>query len=443
MIKKVIDTINKYNLIKNGDSIVIGLSGGADSVCLTLVLNELKKEYNLKLKAVHINHKLRGEESDRDMNFCKEFCDRLEIPLKVYEFDVEKLARENKTGVEEFARNLRYKCFNENVTDGKIATAHNLDDVAETMILNITRGASVNGLCSIPAKRDNIIRPLINVSREEIENYLSGISQRFVTDSTNLTDEYTRNKIRHNVIPVLKEINPAFLQSVKRLKNIAEIQSDYFDKKAAKLLKDNVSVERLKNENESVIFAYVSALIKQKLCVSLDFSHIEKCVDVIKNYGKCQLPKGYLFVNEKNNIKIKKNDEFLSNDFEVKFELKTKTPYNSYVSKVISIDEYKNTKNVYNLFLNNAIDYDKICDSLILRNRRAGDKIRLKNQKVTKEIKKIYNEKKIPLDVRNKLCVLDCNGKVIWAEDIGVSGEFCVTKDTKKVLLITREVDYY
>ena len=377
------------------------------------------------------------------MNFCKEFCDRLEIPLKVYEFDVEKLARENKTGVEEFARNLRYKCFNENVTDGKIATAHNLDDVAETMILNITRGASVNGLCSIPAKRDNIIRPLINVSREEIENYLSGISQRFVTDSTNLTDEYTRNKIRHNVIPVLKEINPAFLQSVKRLKNIAEIQSDYFDKKAAKLLKDNVSVERLKNENESVIFAYVSALIKQKLCVSLDFSHIEKCVDVIKNYGKCQLPKGYLFVNEKNNIKIKKNDEFLSNDFEVKFELKTKTPYNSYVSKVMSIDEFKNTKNVYNLFLNNAIDYDKICDSLILRNRRAGDKIRLKNQKVTKEIKKIYNEKKIPLDVRNKLCVLDCNGKVIWAEDIGVSGEFCITKDTKKVLLITREVDYY
>ena len=108
MIKKVIDTINKYNLIKNGDSIVIGLSGGADSVCLTLVLNELKKEYNLKLKAVHINHKLRGKESVRDMNFCKEFCDRLEIPLKVYEFDVEKLARENKTGVEEFARNLRY-----------------------------------------------------------------------------------------------------------------------------------------------------------------------------------------------------------------------------------------------------------------------------------------------------------------------------------------------
>lgn len=443
MIKKVIDTINKYNLIKNGDSIVIGLSGGADSVCLTLVLNELKKEYNLKLKAVHINHKLRGEESDRDMNFCKEFCNELKIPLKVYEFDVEKLAKENKTGVEEFARNLRYKCFSENATDSKIATAHNLDDVAETLILNITRGSSINGLCSIPAKRDNIIRPLINVSREEIENYLSNISQRFVTDSTNLTDEYTRNKIRHNVIPVLKEINPAFLQSVKRLKNIAEIQSDYFDKKAAKLLKDDVSVENLKSEHDSVIFAYVSALVKQNLGVSIDFSHIEKCVDVIKNGGKCQLPKGFLFIAEKNNIKIKKNDDFLSNDFEVKFDLKVKTPYNSYISKVIGIDEYKNTKNVYNLFLNSAIDYDKICDSLILRNRRAGDKIRLKNQKVTKEIKKIYNEKKIPLDVRNKLCVLDCNGKIIWAEGVGASGEVCVTKDTKKVLLITREVDYY
>lgn len=443
MIKKVINTINKYNLIKKGDSIVIGLSGGADSVCLTLVLNKLKEEYNLKLKAVHINHKLRGEESDRDMNFCKELCDNLEIPLKVYEFDVERLAKESKTGVEEFARNLRYKCFNENTQNGKIATAHNLDDVAETLVLNITRGTSINGLCSIPAKRDNIIRPLINVSREEIEIYLSGIGQRFVTDSTNLTDEYTRNKIRHNVIPILKEINPAFLQSVKRLKNIAEIQSDYFYKKAAKLLKDDISINELKKEHFSVLSYYVSSLVEEKIGISIDFSHIEKCVDIIKNGGKCQLPKGYLFVAEKEYIKIKKNDDFLSNDFEVKFDLKVKTPYNYYTSKVISIDEYKNTKNVYNLFLNNVIDYDKICDSLILRNRRAGDKIRLKNQKVTKEIKKIYNEKKIPLDVRNKLCVLDCNGKIIWAEDVGVSGEFCVTKDTKKVLLITREVDYY
>ena len=351
MKQKVISTIKKYNMIKKGDSIVIGISGGADSVCLALVLNELKNEFQLDLKAVHINHNLRGEESKRDMIFCKEFCEKLNIPIKIYDFDVSAMAKQQKLGVEEFARNLRYECFaNQAGENGKIATAHNLDDVAETLIFNITRGTSVNGLASIPAKRENIIRPLIEVSRKEIEEYLASKCQRFVTDSTNLTDEYTRNKIRHNVIPVLKEINPSFLQSVLRLKEISENQSDYFCKKASKLIKDNVLISELKKEHESVLFEYVSQKIKEKTGLTPDFLHIENCVNVIKNGGKCQLPKGYLFTSQNNEVLIKKPEKITQKAFCVEFGESAETPYNKYYSKVVSYEEYKNTENVYNLF---------------------------------------------------------------------------------------------
>ena len=300
MKQKVIDTIVKYNLIEKGDSIVIGLSGGADSVCLTLVLNELKNDYDLSLKAVHINHCLRGDEADRDMQFCKDFCKTLNIPLECYKIDVKSEAKKAKKGVEEYARGVRYQCFLKECGGGKIATAHNLDDKAETLIFNIARGCSVNGISSIPAKRDNIIRPLIGVSRSEIERYLREKNQPFVTDSTNLGDEYTRNKIRHNVLPVLKEINPEFLKAVERLCESAALQTDFIKSTAEKLLENNEitaenSLKTLEKMPKAVLFEYISLFLKQNADISADFFHIEKCVEAVKNHSRCQLPKGYLF----------------------------------------------------------------------------------------------------------------------------------------------------
>ena len=204
MKQKIIKTIEENNLISKGDSIVIGLSGGADSVFLTLILNEIKDEFNLKLKAVHINHQLRGDESERDMLFCKNLCKKLDIDFVCEKIDVKAQAKLRNKGIEEAAREIRYECFKNECENGKIATAHNLDDLAETLIFNITRGSGVLGLCSIPIKRENIIRPILYVSREEIEQYLKNANQDFVVDSTNLTDDYSRNKIRHNVIPTLK-----------------------------------------------------------------------------------------------------------------------------------------------------------------------------------------------------------------------------------------------
>lgn len=443
MKQKVIDTIEKYNLIQKGDSIVIGLSGGADSVCLTLILNELKDEFELTLKAVHINHKLRGAESDRDMNFCKELCETLDIPIVFCEIDVKNQALKQKQGIEEYARRVRYDSFEKECAGGKIATAHNLDDVAETLIFNIARGCSVSGITSIPEKRDNIIRPLIEVSREEIEQYLKEKNQNFVTDSTNLTDEYTRNKIRHKVIPILKEINPKFLQSVARLKESAQIQNEFICSLIDRINSEKTDCKMLADENDAVLFEYVAKLLKSKVGISPDYFHLKQCVGVIRNGGRCQLPKGFLFENENSKIVISKADEKQAEKFEFQFEKTVKTPYNKYIAQVVSYDEYKKLQNVYNLFLNNAIDYDRICHSLKLRSRRPGDRIVLPSRKVNRLLKSVYNELKIPASIRDRLAVLEENGKIIWAEGVGVAHSHSPNKNTNNVLLIKREVDYH
>ena len=442
MKQKVIDTILSNNLLDNGDSVVIGLSGGADSVCLAIVLKQLQDEFALKIKAVHINHMLRGEESNRDMLFCKNFCEKNDIEFVCYEIDVKSDAKKHSMGIEEYARKIRYECFEKECNGGKIATAHNLDDVAETLIFNIARGTGVSGLCSIPVKRDNIIRPLIDVSRFEIEDFLKQKNQNFVTDSTNLTDDYSRNKIRHNIVPILKEINPAFLKSVKRLTQSAKRSSDFFNNLVDEMLKTSACANELNTLDDALLFEYVKKFL-DKNNILVDNYHINECVNVIKNGGRCQLPKGFLFENKNGEIIVKKSENSQIENFEMSFNLSAKTPYNKYDAKILNIDEFKKSKNVYNLFLNNAIDYDKICQGLIIRNRRAGDKIYLKNRKVNKLLKSVYNELKISSDVRDKLAVITDGEKIIWAENVGVSADYAINKTTETVLIISREVDYY
>ena len=435
-------TVLKYNLIQKGDRITVGLSGGADSVCLALLLCEIKEEFSLDISAIHINHLIRGDEAYRDMNFCVDFCKSKGIELKTFEIDMLSLAKKAKKGLEEFAREKRYEIFEKEAFGGKIATAHNLDDVAETLIFNIARGTGLKGLCSIPAKRGNIIRPLIETPREKIEEYLKKKGQDFVTDSTNLENEYSRNKIRHLVIPTLKEINPLFLQSALRLKETSENYAEYFSKNSEKLYNENISANELLKKEKAEIFEYLKFFINKKAAFLPDKFHIEKCFEALSTGAKISLPKGFTFFVKNNELFVEKIKKEEAKDFCEKVKSTVKTPYNIYHFQEKSIKDLKKSKNVYNLFLNNAIDCDKICHSLILRNRRAGDVIKLKNRP-KKEIKVIYNELKIPTENRFKLAVLECGGEIVWAENIGVADKFLPNKLTKTVLTINREVDYH
>ena len=218
MLKKICNTIDKHNMLIYGDSVLAALSGGADSVCLLISLCKLKEKYNLSVFAAHLNHKIRGEEADSDEMFAMNLCEKLGVPFFSKSEDVLKYAKDNSLTSEEAGRVLRYEFFDEICNKhsiSKIATAHNLNDNTETVMMRFIRGSGINGLCGIPYVNGNIIRPLLDIKRAEIETFLDAENQDYVTDKTNKEPIYFRNKVRLNLIPEIeREYNPNFKETL-------------------------------------------------------------------------------------------------------------------------------------------------------------------------------------------------------------------------------------
>ena len=239
--EKVRNTISEHDMIPVGGAVVAALSGGADSVSLLFALNKLSQELDFTLSACHVNHGLRGEESDGDMRFCQELCDRLGIELRILNTDVRDFQKKHES-IEETARRVRYDFFAEVSQGKKLATAHNCDDSAETVLLNMMRGTGLKGLCGIPPVRGNIIRPLIRCTRDEVESYCNENALGYVTDKTNLSDDYTRNKVRHAILPEIMKINSSFLETASRMQQHLREDSELLESMAAQAL-DNAKTE--------------------------------------------------------------------------------------------------------------------------------------------------------------------------------------------------------
>lgn len=234
MKQKILQTIKKYNLIENGDRIVIGVSGGPDSICLLHILNEIKNELNFKIYVAHVNHMIR-QEADSETEYVQEFCKKLGIECFVKKVDVIKQAEDLKKGTEETGRNARYEFFNEileRTSSNKIATAHNNNDKVETILMNILRGSGTSGLKGIECIRDSkYIRPLIEVERNEIEEYCKLKNLNPKIDKSNAENIYTRNKIRNVVVPYIKqEFNPNIIKTINRLSEVATEENEYLEK---------------------------------------------------------------------------------------------------------------------------------------------------------------------------------------------------------------------
>ena len=270
-------TIEKFNhfLIDYGDDVVVALSGGADSVCLLYnMLSLWERGYIETLTAVHCNHGLRGEEADRDEQFCKNLCDKLKIHLYCEKIPVMEYAKEHSLSLEEAGRNLRYKTFEKYRMGGKIATAHNKKDNAETVIFNLIRGTSLAGMGGIPIMRDAIIRPLLDVSREEIEEYLKEIGADYVTDHTNLETKYSRNKIRLSIIPEMENINEGAVNNITSFAKLASYDEEFLSDLADNYLSmlhhgENELNLIIENEDktaaEDIPYAILSRVIKKFL----------------------------------------------------------------------------------------------------------------------------------------------------------------------------------
>lgn len=419
MLTKVLKAFEKYDLLGSAGEITLALSGGADSVCLFYVLLELKEKLNFKLSAVHVNHQLRGEESDRDENFVKELCLKHNVPLVVERVDVNRRVAETGESIELAARNLRYEVFCK-AASGIIATAHTASDSLETVLYNITRGTGLKGASGIPPKRDNIIRPLIYCTREEIETYLEIKNAEYVTDSSNLADDYTRNKLRHNAVPVLKEINPSVENAVSRMCDGFREDEDFLSLTArqayvSSLNNNCLDAEFLRSQHPAVIKRVVSIYALEQFGIVLDNLHMEKCLDIIKNSGKVSVVKN-LFAICSNNSFLIASDETAESEF-------------SYKTEIIEFIPTK-TEKINNLLLKSIIDCDKIIGSVVIRSREQSDSICLAGRKCTKTLKKLFNELKLPLSERDVIPIAADELGVIWVYGVGVSERVKVDDDT-------------
>lgn len=309
--KKILAAIKRYDMIKSGDRIIAALSGGADSVTLLHCLNTMKETLNFELFACHINHNLRGEDSDRDQAFAEELCEKLGVPIKVFSVDVTGALQKHQS-VEEKARELRYKAFATEAgrLNGKIATAHNSCDNTETVFLNMLRGTGLKGLCGIPAMRDYLIRPLIFCTREEIENYCEAFDLKFVTDKTNFSDAYTRNNIRLNLLPKLLEINPSLYDGISRMTAWLEEDSAFLEEMALKKLNEAKTGDKVYSANTLAplprpILTRVITLLLREAGVEPTAIRINGFEEIIRNgKGKVNVEKNKFAVVKKGRAEV-------------------------------------------------------------------------------------------------------------------------------------------
>lgn len=444
--------IEKFNrsLIDYGDDVVVALSGGADSVCLLYnMLSLWERGYIETLTAVHCNHGLRGEEADRDEQFCKDLCNKLKIHLYCEKIPVTEYAKEHSLSLEEAGRNLRYKTFEKYRMGGKIATAHNKKDNAETVIFNLIRGTSLAGMGGIPIMRDAIIRPLLDVSREEIEEYLKEIGADFVTDHTNLETKYSRNKIRLSIIPEMENINDGAVNNITAFAKLASYDEEFLSSLADDYLSmlhhgenelDLIIENEDKTSAEDIPYAILSRVIK-KFLTENGFSADRHRIDTIMDY--CNDGDGFLNLSPTATLEVR--------GYRIIINQKEKTPFTFEIrlSEGENFVPHKKVTLIYHdiedavelvnkKFTNHILDCDKILGTVLTaRNRRNSDRIQLVGRDFQHRIKKLYEN--ISASEKDRKILIADEGDIIFAEDFGVSERVKVTEETKRILEIRIE----
>ena len=440
MTDKVLRTIENCQMLTDCHILGVGLSGGADSVCLAHILSKNKEKLGIKvLKGIHIHHGIRGEEADRDLEFSRDFCEKNGLEFVPYYVDVPAEAKKTGESIEECARRIRYDCFEKSGCD-KVATAHNLNDNIETFIFNFTRGASLSGLCGIPYTRGIYIRPLLDCTREEIEKYLLENDLKYVTDSTNLSDDYTRNKIRHNILPLFFELNPSFDKSFVKCIDSLNITKDYISENAYELVEKSrcdgyYDCNVFEDCHLALKYQVISLILKEQNAKNINRKNIESILNVMKTRGSVNIG-GNVKANVERN-KLYFGEASKTDYFEIQIEIKdsiVSTPVGDYL---INIFTKKDLQNFNKQDIDKFIDCDKISNGAVIRNRRDGDGYQLPNRP-DKSFKKLFNENKISVTERDKMLILSDDNGIVWTEFFGVSKMCKSDGNTKKFIKITK-----
>ncbi|MGI6622517.1 MAG: tRNA lysidine(34) synthetase TilS [Acetivibrionales bacterium] len=451
------NNILEKNLISPGENILIALSGGPDSVFLFHNLRKLRETLSFNLYASHINHMYRGKDAMHDEEFVRNLCDKYGIKLFVKRKNATEYAKELKVTEEEAGRVLRYNFFKENLSEigeGKVALAHNLNDQAETVLQRIIRGTGIDGLSAMSFQKDNLIRPMLNISRDEIMNYLHENNYEYCIDITNTQDIYGRNKIRLNLIPYLEQnFNPNIQSSLYRMSEAMErdkkIIEKYIESKFSEVLKEKSDVRIVLDLNliKALDIGEIGRIIRRGIeelkgnTVNIEMKHIDSAINLIssgKTGKKINLTDGFTVEISYNNLIINKTVEKIP-DFEYNIVL-NRLNYIEEINKtlVVTVEDIEDMSEV-NIKDKDiiSIDYDLIKGSLVARNRRPRDSMIPCGMTGSKKIKDIFIDLKIPKEERDTKLIIADDENIIWLEGYRINDKYKVSAATKKILNIS------
>jgi len=468
MINKVFHYVEQNKMLTTGDVVAAGISGGADSVCLLFLLNKLREKISFKLLVVHVNHGIRAE-ADSDEAYVKNLCDKWQTPFFSVKENVKEMAKQQGISEEEAGRNLRYNSFigilqkeaPKEWEEGKvkIAVAHNQNDRAETMIFNLVRGTGLKGLCSIQPVRDIIIRPLLCLTRSEIEQILEAENIPYCTDCTNAQDTYTRNKIRNRVFPyITEEISPAAIEKMNHAADLLT-EAEWFIREETEKAWSRVAI----TEKDQVI-VNVPALLQEapflqgQLILSaisriypgkkdITAAHVQAIKDLCNTNGSksLNLPYGILIKKEYDRLIFQKQTSSsiaIISDCDCLEINQIPGSYSvtNHLGEAVTLEfkvfPYKKDEPIPQNKYTKWFDYDKIDKSLCVRTRKSGDYLTINEQMSRKSLKEYFITEKIPKEIRDDIWLLTEENHVLWVIGHRISTKYKIDENTKRILQV-------
>lgn len=473
MIQKAIRYVEQNQMLRPQDAVAAGISGGADSVCLLFLLTKLRETVPFRLLAVHINHGIRAA-ADEDEAYVKKLCEQWQVPFFSVKEDVAALAKAQGISEEEAGRNLRYETFEKILKqeapreweqgNAKIAVAHNQNDRAETMLFHLVRGTGIQGLCSIPPVRDRIIRPLLCLSRREIEEILEMEKLAYCIDSTNAENNYTRNKIRNCIFPyITEEISPAAIEKMNHTADLLSEARDYIQKEVEEAW-ERVLLSESEEQGGRQVRIGINALLKEAhfLQGQLILAALEKVypgrkditsahVHAIQNLCKTQgsktlnLPYGIHIQKEYDSLKIIREPEQSHANAESIKEAVTAIEVSQIPGSYsigagremeFTVFPYKKDAEIPQNQCTKWFDYDKIEKSLVIRKRKSGDYLTITDELSRKSLKEYLIGEKIPRLQRDDLWILAEESHVLWVVGHRISTKYKISENTKRILQV-------
>lgn len=443
--QKVLKFIDRHNLISAGDKILIALSGGPDSMFALHFFHKFSQRFKIDIAAVHIHHQLRGTEADLDESLSRDYCGKLDVEFHSIKINVKSFSKANKLSIEEAARFLRYGEFRriaEKTGCNKILTAHNMNDNTETVLLNLFKGTGLAGVSGIPIERQNIIRPLLSLRKDEILEYMHGNKIEYRIDSTNLSDDFKRNFIRNKIIPAIKEgINPSLDETIQRSSEVFRTSSRLVFSYIEKIFKDyvgfkdgnlEVDLAIIEEFGEEVLGEIFMKSLRKYFSFEFSFEDYLKLIELVRNQTgkKIELSGGLEAFRARKKVLIGKkseNIEFtpvqLRSGDSVDFEGKTLN-LEIVDNEKVNFDASKN----YEL-----ISADDLSELFILRKWKPGDKFKPLGMNGFKKVSDFLNEQKVPSLIKKDQFVLENNNNIVWIVGLRIDNRVKLKKETKKV----------